>query len=174
MSYLVADGKEPAGVAWSELPTLLEEERHASRLALVAKRSSPVRMHGPSVVAGFAADDNPIDVLEVVGSVVLPGLAVTALFLVPFFDRGRVRRVTERTAAIGVVALAALGWTGLTVAAIRTTPPATEVAAFDGPQDWQELSPEALARLAHYLIDTVLDEPAASSQSRRPLAVPAR
>jgi ubiquinol-cytochrome c reductase cytochrome b subunit len=48
--------------------------------------------------------------LEVVGSVVLPGLAVTALFLVPFFDRGRVRRVTERTAAIGVVLLAAIGW----------------------------------------------------------------
>jgi geranylgeranyl pyrophosphate synthase len=37
-----------------------------------------------------------------------------------------------------------------------------------------ELSPEALGRLAHYLIDTVLDEPAPSSPSRRPLAVPAR
>ena len=83
--------------------------------------------------------------LEVVGSVVLPGLAVMALFLVPFFDRGRVRRVTERTAAIGILVLAAIGWTGLTVAAIRTTPPSTEIAEFDGPQDWQELSPEALA-----------------------------
>jgi geranylgeranyl pyrophosphate synthase len=37
-----------------------------------------------------------------------------------------------------------------------------------------ELSPEALGRLAHYLIDTVLDEPAPSSPTRRPLAVPAR
>jgi geranylgeranyl pyrophosphate synthase len=37
-----------------------------------------------------------------------------------------------------------------------------------------ELSPEALGRLAHYLIDTVLDEPAPSSPSLRPLAVPAR
>jgi geranylgeranyl diphosphate synthase type II len=37
-----------------------------------------------------------------------------------------------------------------------------------------ELLPEALSRLAHYLVDTVLDEPAAASPSRRPLAVPAR
>jgi ubiquinol-cytochrome c reductase cytochrome b subunit len=88
--------------------------------------------------------------LEVVGSVVLPGLAVTALFLVPFFDRGRVRRVTERTAANGVVLLAASGGTGLTVAAIRTTPPSTQQAEFDGPQDWQELSPEALAGIGYF------------------------
>lgn len=88
--------------------------------------------------------------LEVIGSVVLPGLAVAALFLVPFFDRGRVRRVTERTAAIGVVLLAAVGWTSLTVAAIRATPPSTEMAEFDGPQDWQELSPEALAGIGYF------------------------
>jgi geranylgeranyl diphosphate synthase, type II len=37
-----------------------------------------------------------------------------------------------------------------------------------------ELSPEALGQLAHYLIDTVLEQPAAASPSRRPLAVPAR
>ncbi|HJQ79888.1 MAG TPA: polyprenyl synthetase family protein [Lacipirellulaceae bacterium] len=37
-----------------------------------------------------------------------------------------------------------------------------------------ELLPEALGRLAHYLVDTVLDEPLVSSPSRRPLAVPAR
>ena len=88
--------------------------------------------------------------LEVIGSVVLPGLAVAALFLVPFFDRGRVRRVTERTAAIGVVLLAAVGWTSLTVAAIRATPPSTEMAEFDGPQVWQELSPEALAGIGYF------------------------
>jgi ubiquinol-cytochrome c reductase cytochrome b subunit len=88
--------------------------------------------------------------LEVVGSVVLPGLAITALILVPFIDRGRVMRVTQRTMAMGIVALAALGWTGLTVAAIRTTPPITETAELEGPQDWKELSPEALAGIGYF------------------------
>ncbi len=37
-----------------------------------------------------------------------------------------------------------------------------------------ELSPEALGRLAHYLIESVLEQPAATSPPRRPLAVPAR
>jgi hypothetical protein len=36
------------------------------------------------------------------------------------------------------------------------------------------LAPEALRRLAHYLIETVLEMPAATSSIRRPLAVPAR
>jgi hypothetical protein len=36
------------------------------------------------------------------------------------------------------------------------------------------LAPEALCRLAHHLIDTVLETPAATGRSRRPLAVPAR
>ena len=40
--------------------------------------------------------------LEVVGSVVLPGLAVLALILVPFIDRGQMVKVTRRTVAIGV------------------------------------------------------------------------
>src|SRR5204862_6745538 len=35
--------------------------------------------------------------LEVVGAVVLPGVAVLTLLLVPFIDRGRVLRVTKRT-----------------------------------------------------------------------------
>jgi geranylgeranyl pyrophosphate synthase len=37
-----------------------------------------------------------------------------------------------------------------------------------------DLEPEALRRLAHYLIDTVLEFPAAAAPLRRPLAVPAR
>jgi geranylgeranyl pyrophosphate synthase len=36
------------------------------------------------------------------------------------------------------------------------------------------LSPESLRRLAHYLIDTVLQQPAVTSDACRPLAVPAR
>src|SRR5579864_1020108 len=85
--------------------------------------------------------------LEVVGSVVLPGLAVLALLLVPFADRGRIRKVTQRTFAAGLVALAAIGWAGLTAAAVVTTPkPAigTQI-DFSQPTDWLQLSPVELA-----------------------------
>src|SRR5713226_2820332 len=56
--------------------------------------------------------------LEMIGSVVLPTLAIFALVLVPFIDRGRMRKVTQRTFAAAVVCLAAIGWTSLTVAAM--------------------------------------------------------
>ena len=90
--------------------------------------------------------------LEVVGSVVLPGLAVLALILVPFFDRGQVVKVTRRTFATSFVALAALGWTGLTAAAVITTPKeAREVAVdFSAPTDWMQLSPEEMAGVAYF------------------------
>ena len=57
-----------------------------------------------------------------VGSVVLPGLAVLALILVPFIDRSRMVKVTQRTVALAFVLLAAIGWGGLTAAAVRSTP----------------------------------------------------
>ena len=60
--------------------------------------------------------------LEVVGSVVLPGVAVLTLFLVPFIDRGPMIRLGKRTFAITFVLLAAIAWTGLTTAAVVTTP----------------------------------------------------
>lgn len=37
-----------------------------------------------------------------------------------------------------------------------------------------ELQPEALSRLGHHLIETILEQPAVVGRSRRPLAVPAR
>jgi len=90
--------------------------------------------------------------LEVVGSVILPGLAVLALLLIPFVDRGRVMRVTRRTAAFGAVTLAALGWSGLTVAAIVTTPKADNTVAIDfaGPTGWMQLSPQELAGIGYF------------------------
>ncbi len=90
--------------------------------------------------------------LEVVGSVVLPSLAVLALMLVPFVDRGKVMLVTRRTVAIGVVALAALGWTGLTVAAVASTPKADNTVEIDfgGPTDWMQLSPQELAGVGYF------------------------
>jgi len=90
--------------------------------------------------------------LTVVGSVVLPGLAVLALLLVPFVDRGHVMRVTRRTVAFGVVALALLGWTSLTVAAIVTTPKPDNTVAIDygAPTDWIGLSPQELAGIGYF------------------------
>jgi len=95
--------------------------------------------------------------LEVLGAVVLPGLAVLTLFLVPFIDRGPMVRLGKRTVAFGVVILSAIAWTGLTTAAVMTTPPNPEenglIATSDtetGVQAWQNLSPEELEGLAHF------------------------
>ena len=89
--------------------------------------------------------------LEVVGSAVLPGLAVLALLLTPFIDRGRLVKVAQRTTAAGILVLAALGWSTLTIAAIVTTPkPAAEPADLAGVQHWQQLSPEELAGIGFF------------------------
>lgn len=90
--------------------------------------------------------------LEVVGSVVLPGLAILALVLVPFLDRGRMVRVTRRAGAIGVAGLAVAGWAGLTLAAVRSTPHASLAESIDysGPTDWMQLSPEEMAGIAYF------------------------
>jgi ubiquinol-cytochrome c reductase cytochrome b subunit len=90
--------------------------------------------------------------LEVVGSMVLPGLAVMALILVPFIDRGKMVKVTRRTTAMAFVALAAIGWTALTALAVVTTPPPAPAAEIDysGPTDWMQLSPEEMAGVAYF------------------------
>lgn len=89
--------------------------------------------------------------LEIVGSTVLPGLAVLVLFLVPFIDRGPLVKVTKRTVAIGAVALAAIAWGGLTAAAIATTPKSVETADLGpGIMEWEKLTPDALAGLGYY------------------------
>jgi ubiquinol-cytochrome c reductase cytochrome b subunit len=89
--------------------------------------------------------------LEVVGSVVLPGLAVLLLILVPFIDRSRMVKVTQRTVALAFVLLAAIGWGGLTAAAVRSTPKeAVTVVDYSGPTDWMQLSPEEMVGIAHF------------------------
>jgi mono/diheme cytochrome c family protein len=54
--------------------------------------------------------------------------------------------------AFAFVALAAIGWTGLTAAALATKPPQTAAARIDysGPTDWMQLSPEELAGVAYF------------------------
>ncbi len=54
--------------------------------------------------------------LEVIGTVVLPTVAILALILAPFIDRSRLVAVRQRTLAIGIVLLAGVGWGGLTLA----------------------------------------------------------
>jgi ubiquinol-cytochrome c reductase cytochrome b subunit len=95
--------------------------------------------------------------LEVLGAVVLPGVAVLTLFLVPFIDRGPMVRLGKRTFAFAAVFLAALAWTSLTAAAVMTTPPNPEenglvvTAENDtGLQPWQQLSPLELEGLVYY------------------------
>ena len=90
--------------------------------------------------------------MEVVGSVVLPGLAMLALVLVPFIDRGKMVRLAQRRIAFAVAGLALAGWSSLTVAAIVTTPvsPEQEAAEYGAPDTWQQLSPEELAGIGYY------------------------
>jgi len=90
--------------------------------------------------------------LEVFGSVVLPTLAILALLLVPFLDRGRIRKVTERTVAAAVVVLAAIGWGGLTLTAMATTPkqPIASEVDFSQPTDWLQLSPVEMAGIGYF------------------------
>jgi ubiquinol-cytochrome c reductase cytochrome b subunit len=90
--------------------------------------------------------------LEVVGTVILPTVAILALIATPFVDRSRLVRVRQRTLAMGTVFLAAVGWGGLTLAAIKTTPPQTEASLIDfsGPIQWMQLKPAELSGIHYY------------------------
>jgi cbb3-type cytochrome oxidase cytochrome c subunit len=88
--------------------------------------------------------------LEVVGSMVLPGLGVLALLLVPFIDRGQLRKVTRRTTAIGVACLAAAVWASLTMAAMKSAPGGAVSEQAAAVETWQQLSPEELSGVAYY------------------------
>jgi ubiquinol-cytochrome c reductase cytochrome b subunit len=60
--------------------------------------------------------------LEVIGTMLLPGLAVLMLFLIPLLDRRPVVRLSKRIFAGGTLLLSIAAWGGLTVAAISSTP----------------------------------------------------
>jgi ubiquinol-cytochrome c reductase cytochrome b subunit len=89
--------------------------------------------------------------LEVVGTVILPTIAILALILTPFIDRSRMVKVRQRVLAMGVVVLAGIGWGGLTLAAIKSTPPQTAASSIDfsGPTQWMQLKPSELSGI-HY------------------------
>ncbi len=86
--------------------------------------------------------------MEVFGSVILPGLAVLLLILIPFIDRTPLVRVSKRVFAMACILLAGVAWGGLTLAAVKSTPPSGIAASIDysGPVDWMQLTPAAIAR----------------------------
>lgn len=84
--------------------------------------------------------------LEVLGTVILPTLAIIGLLLVPFIDRGMITKVRRRTLALGVVFLSAIGWGVLTYAAAASTP-VTASSMFDATlvEPWQNMTAKELA-----------------------------
>lgn len=77
--------------------------------------------------------------LEVVGAIILPGLAVGSLFLLPFIDRGKMKQIRQRTGAIAVMTMLAIGWTALTARAVATTPTTVEEDGLAEVHSWQQI-----------------------------------
>lgn len=65
--------------------------------------------------------------IEWIGTAVIPGLAVLALFLLPFFDRNTHRHWSKRKLAISIMSVVVLGIVALTILAVVTTPSQAEV-----------------------------------------------
>jgi mono/diheme cytochrome c family protein len=65
--------------------------------------------------------------IEFIGTVVIPGAAILALFLLPFFDRRLKRHPLGRPAATGTMSAVVLLMIGLTAHSVMTTPPQPEV-----------------------------------------------
>ncbi len=86
------------------------------------------------------------------GTVILPTFAILGLILTPFIDRSKLVKVRQRGLAMGIVLLAGLGWAGLTVAAIKTTPPQTEASSIDfaGPIEWMQLTAPEMAGVQYF------------------------
>ena len=70
--------------------------------------------------------------LEWVGTAVIPGIAILALFLLPFFDRNPRRHWKVRKIAISVMGVIVVGIVGLTILAAATTPPQVETGTVAG------------------------------------------
>jgi ubiquinol-cytochrome c reductase cytochrome b subunit len=87
--------------------------------------------------------------LRVLGAVILPVLAIVALILVPFMDRGKMKSVRRRWGAIGLMALAGIFWGGLTARAIATTPESHEM-DMSLVRSWQEISAGDMASIGFF------------------------
>jgi menaquinol-cytochrome c reductase cytochrome b/c subunit len=67
--------------------------------------------------------------LEWIGTTILPGIAVLALFLLPFYDRSPFRYWKKRKLAVSIMSLIVVGIVALTVIAAVTTPPQAEASS---------------------------------------------
>jgi quinol---cytochrome c reductase cytochrome c subunit, bacillus type len=65
-------------------------------------------------------------VLEFVGTTIIPGLAVLALFLLPFYDQNPFRHWKKRILAISIMSVIVLGMVALTILAVVSTPKQAE------------------------------------------------
>ena len=64
--------------------------------------------------------------LEWVGVAVIPGILVAALIFLPLYDKNPLRHYSKRKFAIGLMTFIVIGIVGLTIQAVRTTPPQAE------------------------------------------------
>ena len=131
--------------------------------------------------------------LEVVGAIVLPGLALLLLALLPWIDRGPSRRPRDRRMVLAAVLLAAGSLAGLTAAGWRDRPRTVDTAwtvreiggaalasepgcvkchAQDGVAD--PLVPEALVRDARWIEGHLLDPEMIAPGLREPPETNAR
>ncbi|MBN2146204.1 MAG: c-type cytochrome [Anaerolineales bacterium] len=89
-------------------------------------------------------------VLEWVGTAVIPGIAVLALLLLPFYDRNPNRHWSKRRLGITIMGVIVVAMIGLTIRAVATTPPQAESAALAS-----TLSEQILLGEEHYGIQCV-------------------
>jgi menaquinol-cytochrome c reductase cytochrome b/c subunit len=82
--------------------------------------------------------------IEWIGTTIIPGIAVLALFLLPFFDRNPRRHWKGRKIAISVMSVIVVGIIGLTILAAVTTPPQVESSTVAGTLSEQILSGQDL------------------------------
>jgi ubiquinol-cytochrome c reductase cytochrome b subunit len=89
--------------------------------------------------------------LEPVGTVVLPTLAVLALFAVPFIDRAQLEKTSRRIVTIGAVVLVFITWGALTTAAVVSSPPGSSALLAAAPTtEWAQLPAEQIAGLGYF------------------------
>ena len=90
--------------------------------------------------------------LEIVGTVLLPGLATLALFAVPFMDREKVVPLAKRTYALAAVLLGGFAFATLTWAAMKATPPPQTklVVDYAEPTPWLGLSADEVASVGYW------------------------
>jgi ubiquinol-cytochrome c reductase cytochrome b subunit len=89
--------------------------------------------------------------LEIIGTLVLPTLAILTLVLLPFLHRWRINLFTGRTQSVCAVALVFSAWFGLTAAAAWSGPhPKAKAPISPEATEWARLSPEVIAGSGYF------------------------